>query len=68
MPVEVLRNEENSGDIPKDEDVMIEEERIANDKTDFFCIDHLTKHYSSFMAVKGISFGIKEGECFGLLG
>jgi len=68
IPVEVLRNEENSGDIPKDEDVMIEEERIANDKTDFFCIDHLTKHYSSFMAVKGISFGIKEGECFGLLG
>ena len=67
-PAEVLQNREKSGDIEKDESVLQEEERISYDKTDFLCIDQLTKHYSNFMAVKGISFGIKQGECFGLLG
>lgn len=64
-----LTNEEELyGDIPKDEDVLSEEKRIAYEKNDLLCIDGLTKYYSNFMAVKGISLGIKNGECFGLLG
>lgn len=30
--------------------------------------DNLSKHYGNFHALKGISFTIREGECFGLLG
>ena len=30
--------------------------------------DNLSKHYGEFHALKGISFAIREGECFGLLG
>lgn len=31
-------------------------------------VDHLSKSYGSFEAVKGISFDVEEGEIFGLLG
>jgi len=31
-------------------------------------VDHLSKSYGSFEAVKGISFNVEEGEIFGLLG
>lgn len=65
-PVEITQR--NNNDIAKDEDVLEEERRISTDKSDFLCVDQLTKYYSSFMAVKGISFGVKEGDCFGLLG
>ena len=30
--------------------------------------ENLTKHYGDFLALKGVSFHISEGECFGLLG
>lgn len=60
--------EELFGDIQKDQDVILEEKRIDSNKNDLLCIDNLTKYYSNFMAVKGISLGIKKGECFGLLG
>ena len=30
--------------------------------------ENLTKHYGDFPALKGVSFTINEGECFGLLG
>jgi ABC-type Na+ transport system ATPase subunit NatA len=26
------------------------------------------KKYDSFVAVKGVTFGVRQGECFGLLG
>ena len=29
---------------------------------------NLQKHYGDFHALKGVSFSIREGECFGLLG
>ncbi len=29
---------------------------------------NLQKHYGDFHALKGVSFAIREGECFGLLG
>jgi ABC-type multidrug transport system ATPase subunit len=35
---------------------------------DLLVMNSLTKHYNSFMAVKGISLGIRGGETFGLLG
>nr|CAD7446317.1 unnamed protein product [Timema bartmani] len=35
---------------------------------DIFLVDKLVKMYQSFVAVNGISFGVKPGECFGLLG
>jgi ATP-binding cassette subfamily A (ABC1) protein 3 len=69
--------EEMYGDIPKDSDVIEEENRISlmnnnnninNDNSEIFIVDKLTKHYSDFMAVKGISFAIGGSECFGLLG
>ena len=60
-------------DIPKDSDVINEENRISNlmihaDIPEIFIVDKLTKHYSNFMAVRGISFSIEKAQCFGLLG
>ena len=67
--------EKEYGDLSKDSDVCAEENRIANlreidseNKQEIFMVDHLKKIYANFMAVKGISFGMKGSECFGLLG
>ena len=63
--------EEQYGDIQKDSDVINEELRISQKKLsqeEIFVVDRLTKHYSRFMAVKGISFSLDSSECFGLLG
>lgn len=35
---------------------------------DIIVASNLGKHYGDFQALKGISFSIKEGECFGFLG
>lgn len=74
-----LAMEEEYGDVAKDEDVRNEEARIERivqsgefrDESsckEIFIADHLTKYYSGFMAVKGISFSLRHAECFGLLG
>nr|UOU03312.1 ATP-binding cassette subfamily A3-1 [Brachionus rubens] len=66
-----LELEKEHGDIQKDDDVTQEETRISNKKyldDEFFVVNGLTKYYSNFMAVKGISFTLKPSECFGLLG
>ncbi len=62
--------EEQYGDIQKDSDVINEEKRISRRemKQEIFVVDRLTKYYSRFMAVKGISFSLDSSECFGLLG
>ncbi|CAF0888563.1 unnamed protein product [Brachionus calyciflorus] len=64
--------EREYGDIKKDEDVIREENRITekmiNPIEEIFVVDRLTKYFSNFMAVKGISFTLKPSECFGLLG
>jgi len=75
---EQLEMERAYGDIKKDEDVVDEERRIAElvqsgeyksaGNQEIFIVDGLTKYYSGFMAVKGISFSMKQSECFGLLG
>jgi ATP-binding cassette subfamily A (ABC1) protein 3 len=72
-----LEMEEQFGDIKKDSDVIDEENRILNltehnfanlNQNEIFVADRLTKYYSNFMAVKGISFSVKKSESFGLLG
>lgn len=37
-------------------------------KPPIISVEHLTKSYGAFLAVKGISFNVQEGEIFGLLG
>jgi len=59
------------GDLEKDSDVCDEEKRVAclsSQNQEIFVVKNLKKKYSNFTAVKGISFGIKSSECFGLLG
>jgi ATP-binding cassette subfamily A (ABC1) protein 3 len=67
-----LELEREYGDITKDEDVIKEENRISekiiNPAEEIYVVDGLTKYFSNFMAVKGISFTLKPSECFGLLG
>ena len=60
-------------DIPKDIDVINEENRISSlninkNNNEIFIVDQLTKYYGNFMAVKGISFTLNKSQCFGLLG
>jgi hypothetical protein len=70
---EQINSEKLYGDLPKDPDVLNEEKRISMFDprigfNEIFFVDQLAKHYSDFMAVKGISFSLKKAECFGLLG
>jgi ATP-binding cassette, subfamily A (ABC1), member 3 len=72
LEVEQREQEILFNDIPKDSDVIAEESRIKrlskDNNNELFIVDALTKYYSKFMAVKGISFSVKNSECFGLLG
>ncbi len=58
----------------EDNDVKDEQARIANTPlsdlvtTDSIILSQVKKYYGSFVAVKQISVGIPQGECFGLLG
>lgn len=73
-----LEMEQNYGDIKKDDDVLNEEARIdelvrsreykSEACKEVLIVDRMTKHFSGFMAVKGVSFSLKQSECFGLLG
>lgn len=60
-----------------DDDVMKEEDRvdgqmkasIQQNDDDIMLVHNLVKRYTrNFVAVKGVSFGVASGECFGLLG
>ena len=71
-----LEMEQNYGDIKKDDDVLNEEARIdelvrsreykSESSKEVLIVDRMTKHFSGFMAVKGVSFSLKQSECFGL--
>ena len=67
-----VKLEKECGDTKKDDDVLNEEKRIANNnldpKQDIFVVNGIAKHFGNFIAVKGISFTLKPSECFGLLG
>ncbi|KAL0281552.1 UNVERIFIED_CONTAM: hypothetical protein PYX00_002501 [Menopon gallinae] len=60
------RNEEE--DVKKERDRV--EARLVEKVADLLVVNNLTKFYlnSKTPAVDGISFGVKSGECFGLLG
>ena len=57
-----------------DEDVINESKRLQFTEFDKLAEDNaliiknLTKNYGSFTAVDNISYGVRKGECFGLLG
>ena len=57
-----------------DSDVHNEQMRIQNTplehllQTDSLVLRDLTKYYGGFLAVNNLCLGIKQGECFGLLG
>jgi ATP-binding cassette, subfamily A (ABC1), member 3 len=66
---------DNDGNVEKlDEDVLAERRRIETtslvdlEKTDSLIIENLTKYYGTFCAVDHISYSVRRGECFGLLG
>ncbi|CAL1288325.1 unnamed protein product [Larinioides sclopetarius] len=58
----------------EDDDVRIERMKIQSiSLPDLFLSNHLvikevTKQYGTFTAVNKVSFGVRKGECFGLLG
>ncbi|UYV74725.1 K02A2.6-like, partial [Cordylochernes scorpioides] len=72
MPKEVEMEEEDSSE---DQDVTSERRRIYSnirgdsmDTTDCLTVLGLTKYFKTFPAVRGLTFGVRPNECFGLLG
>jgi len=52
-----------------DDDVLSEQERVGRrTDNDLLTVLNLQKSFKKFPAVGGLSFGVKPGECFGLLG
>ena len=59
-----------------DNDVAKEQKRVksllndtfADQAQDSLLVADLKKSFGSLQAVKGLTFGVKHGECFGLLG
>ena len=54
-----------------DEDVLDEQQRIIQNYdvyNDVLKVKNLQKKFRKLTAVKNVSFGVKTGECFGLLG
>ena len=60
-----------------DEDVISEQERVQNllndnkQNSDVLLVSNLVKQFGigrKFLAVDRLTFGVKHGECFGLLG
>lgn len=58
----------------EDSDVAEQKELIRNSSDQqirsnyILAIKDLTKYYKKFLAVNGLSLGVKKSECFGLLG
>ncbi|UYV74726.1 hypothetical protein LAZ67_12000713, partial [Cordylochernes scorpioides] len=72
MPKEVEMEEKDSSE---DQDVTSERRRIYSnirgdsmDTTDCLTVLGLTKYFKTFPAVRGLTFGVRPNECFGLLG
>lgn len=54
-----------------DDDVLAEKQRVESvqgHKEDVLIVRDLVKTFDHLTAVKGLNFGVKHGECFGLLG
>ena len=51
-----------------DDDVKKEQESVYNNNDNLMRIINLSKRFNKFDAVRGLSFGVRRNECFGLLG
>ena len=57
-----------------DDDVMKEREHVhaamsaGNSSTDIMLVEDLEKRFGKLKAVNKLNFGVRKGECFGLLG
>ena len=54
-----------------DDDVLAEQERVQglqDHNEDVLIVKDLVKTFDLLTAVRGLNFGVKHGECFGLLG
>ena len=51
-----------------DDDVKTEEESVYNNEDNLMRVVNLTKKFGKFSAVRGLTFGVRKEECFGLLG
>ncbi|CAJ0597047.1 unnamed protein product [Cylicocyclus nassatus] len=55
--------------IPDSEDVIQEREHVQNNASLFtLTVQNLTKYYGSNCALKGVTFGVRNEDCFGLIG
>lgn len=61
-----MRRNINSQIIGNSSDLDLSRNNEAQDH--FFLVYELRKCYGNLVAVQDISFGVKQGECFGLLG
>ncbi len=74
-PLIVVANDDVDDEQIQDQDVVAERDRIdagklhTDNTRDVIVLKHLRKMYKGGkLAVRGMTFGIKEGECFGFLG
>ena len=51
-----------------DDDVREEQETVYENKDNLMRVVNLTKKFKKFSAVRGLTFGVRKNECFGLLG
>ncbi|XP_075680863.1 phospholipid-transporting ATPase ABCA3-like isoform X2 [Dermatophagoides pteronyssinus] len=70
-----IDNKKQSSDMDTEEsDVEAENDRLKRrslfslNRTDSMIVKNASKNYGKFQAVRDISFGVKRGECFGVLG
>ena len=60
----------NEVEVPKniDDDVLEEQESVYDNKDNLMRVVNLKKKFKKLSAVRGLTFGVRENECFGLLG
>ena len=52
----------------EDDDVQKEKDSVYSNKDNLMRVVNLTKRFARFEAVRGLTFGVRKNECFGLLG
>ena len=60
----------NEVETPKniDDDVLEEQKSVYDNKDNMMRVVNLKKKFKKFSAVRGLTFGVRKNECFGLLG
>ena len=51
-----------------DDDVLEEQKSVYDNKDNLMRVVNLKKKFNKFSAVRGLTFGVRKNECFGLLG